>query len=111
MLSAKLAFRLLNLSSSNNIRCLLRLTVSEQGQLFLFQISPYPFFKSKGFQRYSPYCRAMQFDAVISCCGKHALDLMIFPLLQHDFQLVCIELPAMLRSLWSWLIMQLHAAL
>src|SRR5450759_261561 len=80
----------------------------QQRQLNIVEITPFAFSQSQRIEFQTAYLRALQRNAMVAGGSQHAFDLMIFALLQHDFQPVRSQQVASHRHQWRRLIVQFH---
>src|SRR5450830_2012651 len=82
----------------------------QQRQLLWCQITPLAFGDAQRFQGQATDGGTVQGAAMVAGGSQHALDLVVFTLLQHDFQLVLAALDASDGSQRRRLVVQLHAS-
>ena len=71
--------------------------------------TPLTFLKTKLVELQAANRGTAQGAAVVACSSKHAFDLMVLALFQHNLDLVRFDAPARLRRERCWFVMQLHA--
>lgn len=81
----------------------------QQVQLRLLKKTPLPFLDPECLEREATDLRAVQRASMIARGSQHALNLVVFALLQNDLELILATVDARHRREWSRLIVQLDA--